>query len=131
MLIRNISYKRILILMLTIFILTGSYSTADSEPSVWANEAINKLKSNETIEPSFFTNYKDSITRKDFAYLAVKLYEALSGTESMSVVDQDNTLFVDTNDTYVIKAFKLGIINGYGNGLFGPNDLVTREQNLM
>jgi len=132
MFLSNKRYTKTLVLMLVILMFTGVWSYADTEPSAWANEAINKLKTNETIDPSFFTNYKEAITRKDFAYLAVKLYESLSNSESISVVDEDSTLFVDTNDTYVIKAFKLGIINGYGNGQFGPNDLVTREQiNVM
>jgi hypothetical protein len=29
---------------------------------------------------------------------------------------------------YIEKAYEYGIINGYGNGLFGPDDLLTREQ---
>jgi hypothetical protein len=29
---------------------------------------------------------------------------------------------------YVNWAVSLGIVNGYGNGKFGPNDQITREQ---
>ncbi|HPJ76492.1 MAG TPA: S-layer homology domain-containing protein, partial [Clostridia bacterium] len=32
------------------------------------------------------------------------------------------------DSVYIEKAYEYGIINGYGNGLFGPTDLLTREQ---
>lgn len=31
-------------------------------------------------------------------------------------------------ETYITAASEKGIVNGYGNGLFGPNDMVTYEQ---
>ena len=44
-------------------------------------------------------------------------------------------IFSDVNDThwaqpYIKIANEIGIINGYGNGIFGPEDQVTNEQAL-
>jgi len=36
--------------------------------------------------------------------------------------------FNDTNAESVMKAAYIGFVNGYGGGMFGPNDLLTREQ---
>lgn len=44
MLLRNPMYKKTFMLMLVVLMFASVWSFADSEPSVWANEAINKLK---------------------------------------------------------------------------------------
>lgn len=71
-------------------------------------------------------NLTVAITRGQFAQLAVETYIAITGnTPSYS-----NNPFTDVadSDTAILQAVSLGIINGYGNGQFGTNDLLTREQ---
>lgn len=64
------------------------------------------------------------ISREEFCALAVKLYETLTGKKVE--VCEDNP-FTDTNDAYVLKAYKLGITKGVSETEFG-NGLITREQ---
>ena len=71
------------------------------------------------------TDMKKQITRKEFAAVAVKLYEKLSG-KTASAASKDT--FKDTTDTDVLKAYKLGITVGMGDGKFEPEFLITREQ---
>lgn len=65
------------------------------------------------------------ITRKEFAALAVKFYEQMSGKKAKAA---DKNTFTDTTDTEVLKAFNLGITQGMGDGKFEPDFLITREQ---
>lgn len=65
------------------------------------------------------------ITRREFSALAVELYEKLSGKAAMA---DGNSPFSDTQDLFAIKAYRLGIVSGVGNGLFVPDAILTREQ---
>ncbi len=65
-----------------------------------------------------------AISRKDFAAVAVKLYEALTGKTAEKV---SNNPFTDTDDEYVLKAYSLGITKGVSDTEFG-NGTITREQ---
>jgi len=65
------------------------------------------------------------ITRREFAEVAVRAYEALIG-KSTSV--SEASPFTDCYDVDVIKAYTLGIVTGTSATTFSPNDLLTREQ---
>ena len=66
------------------------------------------------------------ITRAEFAAVAVKTYEALSGeAASLPAVSP----FSDCSDPEVLKAYQLGITTGTGDGTtFSPRVLLNREQ---
>ena len=77
--------------------------------------------------PSTF-NKKDftkAITRKDFAAVTVKMYEAMTKTK---VDPATVNPFTDTNDEDVLKAYALGITLGTSETTFTPDMLITREQ---
>lgn len=94
-------------------------------PSNWAKSDIN-IASNKNLIPGIIdSNYRKSITREEFSELAVNLYEVLSKKE---ITIQGNNPFTDTQNPQVIMANQLGIIKGKGEGLFGPDEKITREQ---
>jgi len=68
------------------------------------------------------------MTRGEFAAVIVRLYERSYG----AIVISDVRAFTDCSDDrdgkYVEWAAEKGILSGYGDGRFGPNDPVTREQ---
>lgn len=71
-------------------------------------------------------NPNNSVSRAEMATLICRM---LGETEEL----QTSSDFSDVPTShwaniYVSKAVELGIINGYGNGKFGPNDNVTYEQ---
>ncbi len=76
----------------------------------------NKLQNTDLTRP---------ITRAEFAAVAVKLYEALSGKTTQPA--PSNT-FSDTKDVDVLKAYALDIVAGVGNNRFAPDEHVNREQ---
>lgn len=103
-------------------------ATYKEVPSNWATVPIQRLEEETMIKEDLYKDYQTNISRKDFAYLSVKLYEELSEKQAPAISSLEEQTFADTKDSYVLKAYKLGIINGYGNGLFGPEDTITREQ---
>lgn len=71
-------------------------------------------------------NPNKTVTRAEMATIVCRM---LGETENLDV---SNT-FTDVPAThwankYIAKAAELSIISGYGNGKFGPNDMVTYEQ---
>lgn len=71
-------------------------------------------------------NPNKTVTRAEMATIICRM---LGETENMS----SSTAFTDVPvghwaNAYVGKAAELGIVNGYGNGKFGPSDPVTYEQ---
>lgn len=67
------------------------------------------------------------ITRAEFAAVSVKLYENLSGTKATPIAVNP---FKDTKDEEVLRAFNIGVTNGYNaaGDMFEPNLLLNREQ---
>lgn len=66
-----------------------------------------------------------AVTRAEFAVMIVKAL-GLRETQFAATfkdVGNDNPYY-----SYIYTAYKYGIISGYTNGNFGPNDLITREQ---
>ncbi len=65
------------------------------------------------------------ITRAEFAAVAVKVYEALSGTAALPALANP---FTDTTDVEILKAYNIGAVNGTSATTYSPNDLLNREQ---
>jgi len=74
-------------------------------------------------------NPDSTITRAEFAALICRML----GYENEAINHQGEVVFNDVpanhwSSGYIYVASKLGIINGYGNGNFGPEDPVLYEQ---
>ena len=74
-------------------------------------------------------NMSAKITRAEFAAVAVKLYEALTGNRMIIAMDAP---FKDIDDTaerlYILKAYNYDIVNGYNADSYSPDGLLNREQ---
>lgn len=70
-------------------------------------------------------DFTQSITRAEFAAVAVRLYEALTLKSARPV---ESNPFTDTKDSDVLKAYNLGITNGTSATTFDPNSLITRQE---
>jgi hypothetical protein len=100
-------------------------SNTASSPSTWAKADIEKAKQNDLTTERVMKDYQKPISREEFCELAVNLYEKLSGNTAVPVSPNP---FKDTSNIAVLKANKLGIVNGTGNGEFSPNKPLNREQ---
>ncbi len=68
---------------------------------------------------------KKSISREEFAELAVQLYETATGK---TILVTGANPFKDTANQQILKAYQVGITDGVSETAFSPNTLITREQ---
>jgi len=113
-------------LILAALLVMGAAAFADTDqPSGWAKDNIDMIKNSEKFRGQAFESYQAPISRLDFIYLAVRTYEL---TDQKGYRSNLAVTFKDTTDSYAIAGAELGITNGIGNGNFGPDQLLTREQ---
>ncbi len=94
--------------------------------SPWATAELQKAADLGLIPETLKTaDLTKSITRAEFAAVAVKVYEALSGAKAIPAV---NNPFIDTSDVEVLKAYNVGITSGTSSTAFSPTQLLNREQ---
>lgn len=114
---------------------TKSYSFQTTAPAIlanngaqvdgWAKDQVNEAITNQLIADKLGGDYRENITRAQFAATAVKLYEAMSGKKAAPAEENP---FTDTSDPVVLQAAALGFVYGVTDDAFAPNELVTREQ---
>ncbi|MCI8422705.1 MAG: S-layer homology domain-containing protein [Lawsonibacter sp.] len=93
-------------------------------PSDWAKEIVKQAEDAGLVCFSAAGIYQEKITRLQFAQLAVTLMEQQAGDLEAGAAGA----FTDTSDPLVLKAVKLGVVSGKGDGKFAPNDPVTRQE---
>ena len=92
--------------------------------SNWSKDIVTEaIDANIVPKASLGIDYTKAITRAQFCAIATQLYETVTGKPLTA-----SGSFDDTNDTNVLKMASIGVINGYGNGKFGPDDKLTRAQ---
>ena len=79
------------------------------------------------ILPDAFTqlDLKQDITRGEMCTLAVQAFEKATGN---SIDPESTTYFSDTSDPDILKAYEYGIVSGYPDGTFRPNQAITRQE---
>jgi S-layer homology domain. len=112
---------------------------AAQSPSAWAEKYTGDAISLGLIPLSMQNRYTSSITRDDFAKLACVLIERKADSSIQTLLDNrglslEPNPFSDVNNddeefqNHIIAAYKLGIINGRGDGIFDPTGLITRQE---
>lgn len=98
--------------------------------SSWAEQSMTQASQAGLIPDSIWAgDMTQAITRQEFAGVAMRFYEKLSGTAARPWdEEQDGHPFTDTQDADVLNAYALGIVQGVGNGKFDPKGTLTREQ---
>ena len=94
--------------------------------STWAIREVQEMQSKGMIPSSLDKcDMSKAITREQMCSIAMLAYQKASGT---TYTAQRTDHFTDSSHPDVNAAYELGIVGGYGNGKFGPNDTLTREQ---
>ena len=100
----------------------------DDNSNDWAQDELYEAFESDLIPVSLLDPGKDlrlPVTRAEFAGVAIKVYEYLSGE---TVLPAATNPFTDTWDIDVLMAYNAGIMVGLSKTEFGPNSLLTREQ---
>lgn len=98
--------------------------------SGWAEPYLEKSLDKEIYPDAFvLTDMTQAVTRAEFASVAVLFYQALTG-KTVKLDEGQANPFSDVTDDHadVLVAYQLGIVNGMGDGSFGINGTLTREQ---
>jgi hypothetical protein len=99
--------------------------TAALTPSSWAKDAVEQAIKLGLVPSHLQMYYQRDLNRVEFAALAVRLYENITG----GPITEFGT-FIDTDDINVLKLAGLGIVQGDGTGRYGPNGVFTREMSI-
>src|SRR6056297_1860119 len=118
-------YLKFIITFIIATLILSSMSAYAGTPSGWAQGEVDEARNKGLVLPESDDNFQDHITRELFCKLIVNLVEQATGEPiTITIVNP----FEDTNNTEIIKANQLGIVNGMTLTEFGPNLLITREQ---
>lgn len=92
----------------------------------WFQPSLNEMQQLDLLPASFSgKNLSQDITRAEMCELAVYALEKITGYE---IEPERTDYFSDTTTDYVIKAYELGIVSGYPDGTFKPNNYLTRQE---
>jgi hypothetical protein len=102
----------------------------DAISGEWYEEAINELTSRTVILADEEMVYNEEISRGKFIYYLMSALglENISGSSASVFLDVPGTSLY--NDA-INLAYEYDFIDGYGNGLFGIDDTLTREQAMI
>ena len=125
--------KKLLALMLSVAMVltmgTSVFAYTDVEEGTYVSEAVTVLSNLGILDGYEDGSFKPeaTVTRAEMAKIVC---ETLGYDDNMGT---SKTLFDDVDPKhwaggYISTAYGLGIINGYGDGKFGPEDTVTYEQ---
>ena len=95
--------------------------------SDWARDELQEALDKQLVPSSLiFTDLRKDINRREFAAVAVKLYEAVKGEASI----YSSCPFTDVSeyDIDIKKAYSLEITTGMTESTFEPSTLISREQ---
>lgn len=94
--------------------------------SAWAQTEVEKAAGMDLIPEALADqDLTRPITRSEFAAVAVKAYEYLTGTAAAPAAANP---FTDTASDDVLKAYAIGTVTGTSATTFSPDTVLTREQ---
>ena len=108
---------------------TVTLDVENTAVSDWALAELRRAKDNDLF-PEFFLgkNLTGKITRAEFASVAVRLYQVLSGKYPSAASDPFTDIDACAQKNDIRKAYALGITSGATATTFEPNAFLTREQ---
>lgn len=94
--------------------------------SPWAIDEVLEMYTLGMIPTSLVSvDMSGAINRAQMCSIAMLAYRNVTG---VTYIPTGDNYFSDTNEQDINAAFELGIVNGYDDGTFGPNQALTREQ---
>ena len=119
--------KMVCIVMVLMLAVSATLVASASEPAKWAMQEM-KLARYEALYPSVLAeDYQKSITRSEFTLLALSYYE-----KAGKVVGFTSNPFSDIEGhpykAQILKAYHAGIIDGYPDGSFKPDNYIMRDE---
>lgn len=113
------------LLLTTLFSLCAS-AFAYQNASSWAKSELSEAQMLGILPDSLKDlDMQEPITRKEMAEVAARAYEKLTGNVPFP---NRTDYFTDTTDPVICAAHEIGIVNGYPDDTFRPDNLLTRQE---
>lgn len=94
--------------------------------SSWFTSSLSEMQELDLIPASFGgMDLSQDVTRGEMCELAVYALEKIMG---YSIEPERTDYFSDASEDYIVKAYELGIVDGYTDGTFRPNSKLTRQE---
>lgn len=98
-------------------------------PSAWAEEETAEAVSLGLVDEDIQWWWRDSCTREEFCRMLVNGLEVMTGKTAEQLASAENMAqFTDCDNETVEICATLGIVEGYGNGLFKPGKFINRQE---
>ncbi|MDD6308963.1 MAG: S-layer homology domain-containing protein [Clostridia bacterium] len=114
--------KRIGALVLACSLLTAMPAMA--APSVWASVEVSNAEKAGIVPARITADYQTAITREEFCEMVMLFWTKAAGKD----MPQTPVSFSDTENAAVAAAAGLSIVKGIGDGLFAPQNPITRQE---
>ena len=106
---------------------------AGTFPSAWAESEVNAAIAAGIVPQDLQGQYTSNITRQEFCALAVQMLTVRLELDEGSLAHIEGARdgvpkFTDCGDSHVVTAWRLGIVDGVGNGKFAPDRSITRQE---
>jgi hypothetical protein len=99
-----------------------------AEPSNWATEFIDEASNDNLIPETLKADYQNNIKRYEYVLLALRVLDQ----NNINVEIKETDPFTDiANHTYkdeIIRAYNAGIVGGYEDNTFRPDNEIKREE---
>lgn len=120
------------VFMISILFISPNYIYAEQNeqdlPSSWAQEEIEISFANNLVPQELKSNYRQNIKRSEYVLLALKLFEKTGQAIEISDYEPFTDIKGHIHEDELVKAYSVGIIDGYDDGTFKPNNTITREE---
>ena len=94
--------------------------------SNWFEPSLREMQELDLLPDSFSgMDLSKDITRGEMCELAVHALEKIT---EYSIEPERTDYFSDTSADYIVKAYELGIVSGYPDGTFRPNETLSRQE---
>ena len=120
--------KKLLAILVVVSILMVSAGAASSQPSDWAQEAVQTAQDAGLVPETLTTAYDTAITRAEFCLLAASLYRIWEANGQLKDITPDSFSFADCTDEDVLLCASIGVVNGVGDGRFAHDSPIQRQE---
>ena len=125
---RIVAYILVCVMVLGLVVISAA-----EEPSSWAKEEVSLGIESGLVPEELQKNYTTPITRGQISKMIINLLEKSIEKSVQQIIDDNGATvnpdaFSDTDDSDILYANALGIINGTGNGKFSPDGTLKRAQ---
>ena len=125
---KKLAFGIVMVLMCCCFA-TSVFATSEAppnEPADWAKYEVLAANAVDILPTNAFTrSFYDNITREEFCEIIVRTYEKIEGKE---IALPRSSPFKDTTNPYILKAAAQKIVDGFEDGTFRPEALLTRQE---